>query len=405
MKENGKQPVILNPQELQAVYTLSQAVAGATNTEATLNRVTKIIRPVFIFDNIVLYEPSENDNLEPTFAKAIGRGRFREADLAWGEITANDAYQAGEITLRVEEQETAKFDRTDIRHFLAMPLMLGEQKKGALVFIRFGGPTFTEDQIHLAEFVALHVAQLLEHRRLVEQIADLEAKRRLDSLQDDFIAMISHELLTPLGFIKGYATTLLRDDTAWEEETRREFLNIIDEESDRLRELIDNMLDSSRLQAGTLHMIFQPTRLDAFLKDLAHRAKALHENLSVDLDISTPNLQVQADPTRLAQVLDNIINNATKYAPGSPLKISLDRSGGSAVIAIQDFGPGIPEEHLDKIFQRFYRVPDCAATARGTGLGLYICRKIVQAHHGKIEANSRVGEGTTFRIHLPLEEE
>ncbi len=100
---------------------------------------------------------------------------------------------------------------------MGLPLRLAGQSKGVLVFIRFGGPVFTPDQISLAEFIALHVAQILERKQLVNQIANLEAKRRLDSLQDDFIAMISHELLTPLGFIKGYATTLLREDTSWDE--------------------------------------------------------------------------------------------------------------------------------------------------------------------------------------------
>lgn len=401
MIEEGAHPVILRPQELEAVYAINQAVAGTVDTDVALNQIIAISRPVFIFDNIVLYEKRESDTLEPTFAKAIGRGRFREADLAWGEIIAQDACQSGKAINQVEKISGGANDRTNNRHFLGLPLKLGNTILGALVFIRFGGPVFTSDQIHLAEFISIHIAQLLEHRLLVEQVAELEAKRRLDSLQDDFVAMISHELLTPLGFIKGYATTLLREDTSWDEQTRREFLTIIDEESDRLRELIDNLMDSSRLQAGTLKMSFQPTRLDTFLKDLTIRARSLHNDLDIKLEIQDSNAKVQTDPTRLAQVFENILNNAIKYAPNSPVLVTLEYYPGAACVSISDNGPGIAPEHLPKLFQRFYRVSETSAATRGTGLGLYICRKIVQAHGGEISVESTVGQGTTFRIHLP----
>lgn len=402
MADQNNGAVQLQPQELDAVYSLSQAVASAISTEAALDKIVKIARPIFIFDNIVLYEKLPENGLDPTYARAIGRGRFREADLAWGEVVANEAFQNGRTTTRFEELDGGSTDRTNIRHFLGLPLRLAGQSKGVLVFIRFGGPVFTPDQISLAEFIALHVAQILERKQLVNQIANLEAKRRLDSLQDDFIAMISHELLTPLGFIKGYATTLLREDTSWDESTRREFLSIIDEESDRLRNLIDNLLDSSRLQAGTLQMAFQTVRLDTFLKELSLRVRSMQENLRVDLELRTPGLQVSADPTRLTQVFDNIISNATKYAPGSPIKLILDKKNLQARISVQDYGPGIASEHLDRIFQRFYRVQQSSTSVRGSGLGLYITRKIIQAHDGEIDAQSHLGLGTTFQIYLPL---
>jgi signal transduction histidine kinase len=402
MADQGTEAVQLRPQELQAVYSLSQAVASAISTEAALDKIVKIVRPIFIFDNIVLYEKLPEGSLDPTYARAIGRGRFREADLAWGELVANEAYQSGKTTTRFEELDGGSSDRTNIRHFLGLPLKIAGQSKGVLVFIRFGGPVFTLEQINLAEFIALHVAQILERKQLVNQIASLEAKRRLDSLQDDFIAMISHELLTPLGFIKGYATTLLREDTSWDEAIRREFLTIIDEESDRLRNLIDNLLDSSRLQAGTLQMAFQTVRLDSFLRELSLRVRSMYDSLQVDLELRVPGLQANADPTRLTQVFDNIFSNAIKYAPDSPIKIILDRKNQQAHISVQDYGPGISSEYLDKIFQRFYRIQQNSTGVRGSGLGLYITRKIIQAHDGEIEAQSMIGVGTTFHIYLPL---
>lgn len=404
MTEENSAPVALRPQELQAVYAISQAVSGAEDTETALDDIVRLTRSVLIFDSIVLYISNDGESLEPTYARAIGRGRFREADLAWGEITAQDTFFAHKTTTRIEEVDGEDEDRMNIRHILGLPVKLGDQMMGALVLIRFGGPVFEADQIHLAEFIAVHIAQLVKHRQLVDQVATLEAERRLDRLQDDFVATVSHELLTPLGFIKGYATTLLREDTTWDEEIKREFLTIIDEESDRLRELIDSLLDSSRLQAGTLRMSFQPIRLDTMLKEISLRARSRHDSMVINLEIKTPGVQISADPTRLAQVFDNIINNAEKYAPGSPIKITLDTYNGKARIALRDNGPGIQPEQLEKIFQRFYRVPEISASTRGTGLGLYICRKIIQGHSGEIEAESVPGKGTTFYIYLPYME-
>jgi signal transduction histidine kinase len=403
MFENNPYPGTLQPKELEAVYSISRTVARAVDTDHALDDIVRLVRPVFIFDNMVLYVQSGDDSPEPTFARAIGRGRFREAELAWGESIASEAFQSGQTIMRMEKLPESGADRTGERYFLGLPLSLGDQMVGALVFVRFGGPEYTPPQVHLAEFIAAHVAQLLGRRQLVDRIATLEARRQLDNLQDNFVATISHELLTPLGFIKGYATTLLREDTTWDENTRREFLTIIDEEADRLRELIDNLMDSSRLQAGTLRINFQPLRLDTLLRDISLRARTRDENLVLRLHLNARGLQIQGDPTRLAQVFENLLSNASKYAPGSPVTISLDVHQGMARIAVRDEGPGIPAHHLDKLFKRFYRATEKNVSVRGTGLGLYICRQIVQAHHGEITVESKVGVGTVFYILLPYE--
>jgi signal transduction histidine kinase len=340
--------------------------------------------------------------VEPAYARAIGRGRFYEAELAWGEATACEVLDTNNAVKRLEETDDAVTDRTRLRYLLGLPLQMESEPTGALVFIRFGGPVFEADQVRLAEFIARHVSQLLGHDRLVQQIASLEAERRLDRLQEDFIATVSHELLTPLGFIKGYATTLLREDTNWDDNTRNEFLTIIDEEADRLRELIDSLMDSSRLQAGTLRMIHQPVRLDAFLKDIVLRSNSRHDNIQVSLQQKIPEVKIVADPSRLAQVFDNLLMNASKYAPQSQVMIQLELEDNKTHMRLEDNGPGIASEHLDHLFKRFYRVPGKDANVRGTGLGLFICRQIVRAHGGNIWVESEVGKGTTFHIILPM---
>nr|MBC8503783.1 hypothetical protein [Chloroflexota bacterium] len=251
---------------------------------------------------------------------------------------------------------------------------------------------------------AEHVEKLLERQLLVERVAALEAERRLDRLQEHFVSTVSHELRSPLGFIKGYATTLLRDDTQWDLQTRREFLTIIDEESDRLTEIIDNILDSSRLQSGTLPMDFQEVRLAKILGDFVQRMMAGDFELDIQTDFKEPLNTINADPARLVQVLDNLLNNAAKYAPGSVVTLSLDWEAERAHIMVRDTGPGIPKIHLEDIFKRFYRLPEHRNKASGTGLGLYICNQIIQAHGGNIFAESALGEGMVVHIYLPRQQ-
>ena len=394
----------LRPEELQAVYAISRAVARAMDMESALEEIIRLTRPVFIFDNMVLYVQSAKESLEPAYARAIGRGRSQEANLVWGENTAQQALATGQVMILKEQIGDVAEDRTRLRYSLGLPLQWGTDSMGALVFVRYGGPSFKPDQIRLSEFIAVHVAQLLGRKYLAERVGILEAERRLDRLQEDFIATVSHELLTPLGFIKGYATTLMREDANWDDETRHEFLTIIDEESDRLKELIENFMDSSRLQAGTLRLSFQPVKLDTFLKDMQQRAAARADDFQIILDLNSPGLQLQADATRLAQVFDNLISNAMKYASGSALEITQSADEDYAYISVKDHGVGIPPEYIDRVFERFYRVPSDNISVRGTGLGLFISRRIVEAHHGEITVQSVLGEGTTFNIKLPLKQ-
>lgn len=390
----------LRPQELEAVYAISRAIVRSVDLETALDEIIRISRPVFIFDNMVLYLHQGNDALEPAYARVIGRGRSAEAELAWGEGVANETYRTRETSIHQEKLDGWQADRLCWREFIGIPLYSGDELMGSLVFGRFGGPPYKPDQIHLAEFIAAHIAQLIEHQKLVERIASLEAERRLQRLQEDFIATVSHELCTPLGFIKGYATTLLREDMTWDEENRREFLTIIDEETDRLRELIDNLLDSSRLQAGTMRMQFQLVKLDRLLKETLMRASSNNERFSVELD-SQPNVVINADPVRISQVFTNLFSNAAKYAPGSPVVVLMEDNDERVHIAVKDEGPGIAPEHQEQLFKRFYRVPDMSTSAHGTGLGLFICKEIINAHGGEITVDSEVGKGTTFNIYLP----
>jgi signal transduction histidine kinase len=388
--------------ELNAVYAIARIVAETFDTEAGLDAVVRLARTIFIFDVVSLYLQGEDTaELVPTYARALGRGRSHEAELAWGEPAAVEAFRTGQTVLRQEDIGMSIQGREHRRDYLGLPMMVTGRCVGGLVFGRFGGPPFPPEHIRLAEFVAWHVGQLLENRRMARRIASLEAQRELARMQDEFVSTVSHELRTPLGFIKGYVTTLLRDDAQWDAETRQEFLRIIDEEADRLRELIDNLLDSSRLESGTLSMTCEPTRVAGLVRDTASRTRSLYPDMELTLEVAEELPIVQIDATRIAQVLDNLLANAHKYAAGARVVVRAMPAGDGVRLDVEDAGPGIAPEHIPNLFQRFYRVPNASSSVRGTGLGLHICRKIVEAHGGEINVESHVGQGTRFSFSLP----
>lgn len=389
--------------ELNAVYAIARVVAETFDTEAGLDTVFRLARTIFIFDVAALYlHNEESSEFEPIYARALGRGRSHEAKLYWGEPAAAEAFRTGQTVLRQEDAGPSVEGRERWRDYLGLPMMVGGRCVGGLTFGRFGGPTYPPEHIRLAEFVAWHVGQLLENRRMASRIASLEAQRELARMQDEFIATISHELRTPLGFIKGYATTLLRKDADWDKESSEEFLHIIDEEADRLSELIDNLLDSTRLESGALSMTLEPTRIEPVIRDVVARTKSFYPSMNLSIVIRDDLPELLIDATRIAQVLDNLFSNAHKYAPGADVEISVNHRGNQIHLEITDQGPGIPVEHLPHLFERFYRVPDTTNTARGTGLGLHICRKIVEAHDGEIGVDSKSGAGARFYFTLPV---
>ena len=391
----------MNSHTLTYLRELIQIAARSDDSRRDVETFIVALRKEFVFDNVAVYlqDPS-TQILEIAYARAVGRSKSAEADAAWGEDFAGKVLRKGQLLLRNPNPGISSDDRLHQAYLLGLPIREGNWVKGAMVFVRFGGPVYEEQHIAVASIAGELLSMLFERAagvKLQEELADL--KRQMQ-LQEDFVSTISHELRTPLGFIKGYSTSLLRQDTSWDEETQKEFLTIIDEEADRLSLLIENVLESARLQSKTLQLRFQPLRLDGVLRDVTMRIRSRHKELDVNAQLdSVP--AVYGDGVRLAQVFENLFTNAIKYAPGSPIDILLKQLGDRVLISFIDRGPGIPKESLPLIFERFYRVRG-EKTVTGTGLGLYICKQIIQAHRGKIWAESTPGQGTTFIIELPL---
>lgn len=387
---------------LTFLHKTFQEVQIQQDWRAALDALFVSMRGSFVFDNAAIYlEDPRTKGLEVVYARAVGRGKAAEADSMWGEGIANEVLSKGRMILKEPRKNLNYANRLTEAHLLGFPMYVGGKLNGALVFIRFGGPEYSNLHIQIASLQSFWATALIERRDLQEARTELDSVQRQMRLQDDFVSTISHELRTPLGFIKGYSTSLLRQDTTWDETTQREFLNIIDEEADRLARLIENMLESARLQSKTLQFKFSPIRIDALARDVAMRIHTHHPELKVNFETdSLPS--IRGDGMRIAQVFENLFSNALKYAPNSEITIAMRMQGDNIRVSFADKGEGIPEDYLPFLFERFYRVPG-ERTVTGTGLGLYICKQIVMAHHGNIWVESELDKGTTFIIELPVD--
>jgi PAS domain S-box-containing protein len=237
-------------------------------------------------------------------------------------------------------------------------------------------------------------------------VHDLTRERQQEEDRSTFISVISHELQTPIAIIKGYASTLARVDANYDTRTLRSRLGAIEEEADRLNKLVGNLLYASRIQANGLQMDIAPLDLDPLIRGVARRLRAKSPDVHVALALPEHLPSVMADRERIEEVLQNLLDNAVKYSPGqAEITVACNATGEEIVVSISDMGMGISLREQEHIFDRFQRAvkPMMQATP-GAGLGLYICRAIVEAHGGRIWVESTLREGSTFSFSLPREE-
>ncbi len=239
-------------------------------------------------------------------------------------------------------------------------------------------------------------------------VRDITRERQQEEQRSTFISVISHELQTPIAIIKGYASTLARPDATFDLAVMRSRLVAVEEEADRLNKLVGNLLYASRIQAGGLQMDIAALDLHSLIEGVIRRleARRLNVNVNVTLDIP-PNLPpVMADRDRIEEVLQNLLDNAVKYSPRHrEFTISCRATSEEVIVSVKDTGMGISLRDQEQIFDRFQRVGDPLSQATpGAGLGLYICRAIVEAHGGHIWVESTLHQGSTFSFSLPREE-
>ena len=230
-------------------------------------------------------------------------------------------------------------------------------------------------------------------RNIIVSVRDITHFRTADEIKSTFISIVSHELRTPVALIKGYASTLARDDAKWDKSTISDSLSVIEEEADRLSKMIDDLLDASRLQAGGLSLNRADVSLATLSNRIAKRFGTQSNKHTITAEFPEKFPVILADERRIEQVIANLVSNAIKYAPDGKIHISGQSRPEQVIICVSDEGPGIEANDLPHIFDRFYRSTAAVKHTKGAGLGLYLARAIVEAHGGRMWADAATGPG------------
>ncbi len=237
---------------------------------------------------------------------------------------------------------------------------------------------------------------------IVANVRDITKFREAEEIKNTFISIISHELRTPVALIKGYVGTLRREDARWDPNTVRDSLAVIEEESDRLTSLIDDLLDASRLAAGALELNLSEVALDRLSEQLAKRFETQTSKHSFEVEFPADFPLIIGDEQRLTQVLSNLLSNAVKYSPdGGHVTIRGQARKNDIVLCVIDEGPGIAVEDVPRVFDLFYRSNEASRRTKGAGLGLFLAKAVVEAHNGNIWVDDSRTEGARICFSLP----
>jgi PAS domain S-box-containing protein len=236
----------------------------------------------------------------------------------------------------------------------------------------------------------------------IATVRDITRFREAEELKSTFISVVSHELKTPVALIKGYVSTLRRDDATWDRRIVEDSLQVIEEEADRLTGLIENLLDASRLQAGALSINETDLALDVLANRIAERFRTQTDVHTIRVDFPPDFPVVMADEDRISQVFSNLVSNAIKYSPqGGEIIMTGQVRPAQVIVCVSDQGPGIAPDDIPHVFDRFYRSTEASRKTKGAGLGLYLARAVIEAHGGRIWVDPKPGDGARICFSLP----
>jgi len=291
-----------------------------------------------------------------------------------------------------------------LRSELVTPLLLGARTIGMLSLSRDRPDAFSADEVELVSLLGRLVATAVQNIRAYEaERRRVEELARLSQLRADFVSLVSHELRSPMAAVIGAARTLQDRWRMLSAAQRESFLALIGDETNRLAELVGDVLDTSRIEAGTFSYRFEEVDLGRILDEAVEAAVLAQQEVPVVASVRVGLPAIRGDRTRLRQVLGNLIENAVKYSPeGGEVRVSAAAGNGAVRIAVRDAGPGIPRDQQALIFEKFGRAEVEGGSKPGTGLGLFIARSIAEAHGGTLDVTSGSEPGSTFTLTLPV---
>jgi GAF domain-containing protein/PAS domain-containing protein len=400
--------------EVTTLYEFARRMSTTLDLGVLLDSVVTTLREVLRCRaaNIMLLNP-KTDMLEIRAAAGVKDRWRREARLRVGEGIAGRVVQEKRPIYVPDTREDPRFVVFDpsVRSILCVPLIVGDRAIGALSVDDDTPHAFQPEHERLLTVVAAQAAAAIENARLFYELRihaeelrrAYEELQEADRLKDEIVQNVSHELRTPLTFIKGYVDLLIDGSMGPLTEAQREALGIIAEKTNLLNRLVGDIVTLQRIDRGTLAFEAVDIVGLARISVQGFQLTATQSGLEITLEDPGGPLLVWGDRERLSQVLDNLLHNAVKFSPnGGRITVRVVDRGDHAEVSVQDTGIGIPPDKLDRIFERFYQV-DGSTRRRfgGMGLGLAIVKRIVEAHGGRVWAESELGKGSTFYFTIP----
>lgn len=393
---------------LEATSRAARALGSSLDLDSAFQAFVQELRGLLPFDRAaVLLVESSGARVMAT--AGVGADTFLGPGSSIGVPGSilDEVIEGGRTVYRedIAEQlypEEAGLLQLGIRSRVLAPLQLGARSIGALALSRSEPRAFQQDEIDLVTLLGRLVATAVQNLRTYEaERATVDELRRLSSLRADFVSLVSHELRSPMAAVIGSARTLQQRWRELRPDQREAFLAVIADETTRLSALVGDVLDTSRIEAGTFGYVFSDVDLAEVLRDSVAAAEIGQDEVSVAADLPSSLPHVRGDAERLRQLVDNLISNAVKYSDsGGEVHVEAQADDGHVIVRVRDSGPGIPADHQQQIFEKFGRAAGSAKP--GTGLGLFLSRSFAEAHGGKLDVESRPGEGSTFTLILPI---
>ncbi len=386
--------------ELLVMLDLSRHLAAAPSPRAALDALTSSVARTLgaRYCAVLQHRGDEWETVSATTSPApLTRDEavLAERAIASGRVTRRLSERAGSLRL-------LRGAHPKVRDMF-VPIRSGERGPGVLHVAGEAVVPEGWDLDALLQGFANETGSALEQIHLAEEAQRADAIQRADEFKTTLLSSVSHDLKSPLTAIKAAVGSLRTPGVAWSDADREQFLATIESQTDRLTDTVTDLLDMSRLEAGSVQVRLEPVEIRPLLQDVALATASVTGGRTVSVNAS-PGLWARANHALLLHALTNLVENAAKYSkPGAPISVSGDRESGRVVISVADAGPGIPAAELPFVFERFYRGTS-ARQVLGTGLGLSIVKSMVELNRGRITVESSPA-GTAFRISLPPESE
>jgi two-component system sensor histidine kinase KdpD len=380
-----------NADRFEALYRLSRELADISGSEHLARAAARQIENIFGCEAAVFLP--ERDRGLRAIPSAPLAASFRNADWAAAQSAFDTCYPTGLGTFSMAHAAA-----------VFVPLMTPTGVIGVLgAKPSVGLHQFSEEQFHMLQTLAGQLSGALERERLSQAVQSVRDEVETERMRSALLSSVSHDLRTPLAVIAGSSSSLLVDDHKVDAETRRGLCRTIFDNADRLARIVDNLLNMTRIEAGTFRVAKQPHLLEELVGSTLRRLAEPLKGREVDIRLPDDLPLVPLDDVLFQQVLVNLLDNAAKYVPDdSPIEIAASAHEHWLTITVSDRGPGLPRGHEDRVFEKFFRADRDAKRGQGTGLGLTIARAIVAAHGGTMTAHNREGGGALFRMRLPM---